>query len=244
MPVWDDFITERDRQVYAKAGNNVAFPYGRRPAVLVIDVTYAFVGDTPEPILDSIEKFHNSCGEEGWAAVAAIRDLLDVARSRNLPIFYTDVEPAREDGALAGMWRNSRGGARAENTSDVQGGAIVADIAPQARDFVVTKSGPSAFFGTSLASYLNQLRVDTLLVTGTTTSGCVRASVVDAFSYGWDVKVVEEGTFDRGQASHAINLFDMDAKYADVVPLQEVRKYVEQLPTDLFEGLVAPATGE
>lgn len=241
MPVWDDFITERDRMVYDKAGNNVAFPYGQRPAVLVVDVTYAFVGDVPEPILDSIEKFHNSCGEEGWAAVAAIRELLGSARSRNLPVIYTDVSEAREDGYLPGMWRNSRGGARAEEVAGTAGADIVAEIGPQPRDIVVTKDGPSAFFGTPLVSYLTQLKVDSLIVTGCTTSGCVRASVIDAFSYGYDVKVVEEGTFDRGQASHAINLFDMDAKYADVVALEDVRKYIEQLPADLFAGLIAPA---
>jgi maleamate amidohydrolase len=83
---------------------------------------------------------------------------------------------------------------------------------------------------------LHELQVDTLLVAGTTTSGCVRATVVDAFSYNFKVVIVEECVFDRGQASHKINLFDMQAKYADVVPLEAALNYLDELP----RGLDAP----
>ena len=95
---------------------------------------------------------------------------------------------------------------------------------------VIRKDKPSVFFGTPLMSYLHELQVDTLLVTGTTTSGCVRATVVDAFSYNFKVVVVEECVFDRGQASHQVNLFDMQAKYADVVSLEDALRYLDKLP--------------
>jgi nicotinamidase-related amidase len=99
-------------------------------------------------------------------------------------------------------------------------------ITPQPSDIVIQKDKPSAFFGTPLLSYLIALGVDGLLVCGTTTSGCVRASVLDAFSYNIPLAVVEECTFDRGEVSHKINLFDMQAKYADVVSLADTLAFI------------------
>ena len=134
-----------------------------------------------------------------------------------------------------GRWhgKNSRGG---EDFSEEarKGNEIVAEIAPQKGEMVVRKQKPSAFFGTPLISMLNEVHADTVLVAGTTTSGCVRASVIDAFSYNFTVAVVEECTFDRGQASHKINLFDMNMKYADVVSLAETVEYIRDLPDNLF----------
>ena len=118
--------------------------------------------------------------------------------------------------------------------TNLDGNAIVADIAPQPQDIVIYKQKPSAFFGSNLASYLVLLGADSIIVTGTTTSGCVRASVIDAFSNNYRVAIVEEGCFDRSQASHAISLCDMHAKYADVVKLDETLAFVESLPKGLF----------
>ena len=103
------------------------------------------------------------------------------------------------------------------------------------RDIVIRKQKPSVFFGTTLMSYLTELHIDTLIVGGTTTSGCVRATVLDAFSFNFKVSVVEECTFDRGQVTHKINLFDMNAKYADVISLEEAEDYLAELPDNLFK---------
>ena len=103
------------------------------------------------------------------------------------------------------------------------------------RDIVVYKQKPSGFFGTNMASYLTLLGCDSLIVTGTTTSGCVRATVLDAFSLNYRVTLAEEGCFDRSQASHAINLCDMNAKYADVVKTAEVLAFFDTLPPGLFD---------
>jgi nicotinamidase-related amidase len=105
----------------------------------------------------------------------------------------------------------------------------VAEIAPSERDLVIEKRKPSAFFGTTLASHLVSLKVDTLIICGTSTSGCVRATVTDAFSYDYRVAIAEEATFDRGQASHAMALFDLDMKYANVTPVDEIVTYLEGL---------------
>ena len=106
---------------------------------------------------------------------------------------------------------------------------------PAPQDIVVLKQKPSGFFGTNLASYLTLLGADSIIVTGTTTSGCVRATVLDAFSMNYHVAIAEDGCFDRSQASHAINLCDMNAKYADVMKSAEVLDFIDTLPEDLFD---------
>ncbi len=227
MAIWDDILTERDRQVFAAAGYGQRGGFGQKPALLIIDVNYNFVGDRPEPILQSIQRFHNSCGEEGWQAVAAIQRVLPVAREKNVPILYSTGKP-RDRGILAGRWATKN--ARAGEPGEAAANEIVREIAPRPQDIVIEKDKPSCFFGTSLLSYLVYFNVDSLIVCGTTTSGCVRATVVDAFSLNFRVAVIEEATFDRGQASHKVNLFDMNAKYADVVPVAEVLEYLAGLP--------------
>ena len=242
MAIWDPYITERDREVYALSGFGASRGFGSKPAVLVIDVNYDFVGHERLPILESAKTWSHSCGEEGWDGVEAIARLLGAARTHSLPIFYSTSDVPRPDGLGKGMWRNSRQG-ETDQVPGFVGSDIVAEIAPQDRDIFLRKSKPSAFFGTGLLHYLLELGVDTLLVTGTTTSGCVRATVLDAFNHNFNVAVVEEGCFDRGEVTHAINLFDMDSKYADVVSLDETLTYLDKLPAEVFPGQIAPAGG-
>ena len=127
-----------------------------------------------------------------------------------------------------------RGRSQARSTN-VDGNEIVAEIAPGPQDIVIYKQKPSGFFGTNMASYLTLLGCDSVIVTGTTTSGCVRATVLDAFSLNYRVALAEEGCFDRSQASHAINLCDMNAKYADVVKTSEVLTFFDGLPAGQFD---------
>jgi maleamate amidohydrolase len=234
MALWDDVLTERDKQVFAAAGYGKRQGFGSRPAVIVVDVNYNFVGDVPEPILVSIQKYRNSCGEEGWQGVYQISRLLDAARAKGVPIFYSTA-PSQRTALAAGRWHGKTSRGEEDFHSRAQdGNEIVREIAPHEGDMVILKDKPSVFFGTPLMSYLNELQVDTLLVAGTTTSGCVRATVVDAFSYNFKVVVVEECVFDRGQTSHKVNLFDMQAKYADVLPLEAALSYLGELPKELY----------
>jgi nicotinamidase-related amidase len=134
------------------------------------------------------------------------------------------------------LWKNSRGGEdRRVEASNLDGNEIVTPIAPGPRDIVVYKQKPSGFFGSNLASYLTLLGCDSVIVTGTTTSGCVRATVLDAFSLNYRVALAEEGCFDRSQASHAINLCDMNAKYADVTKTAEVLAFLDSLAEGMFD---------
>ncbi|ODU54872.1 MAG: hydrolase [Acetobacteraceae bacterium SCN 69-10] len=235
--VWDAFLTERDRQVLAASGYGKKAGFGERPAILVIDVNYAFVGSEPLPILESIKDWPNSCGTEGWDALAVIAALIDAGRARGIPIIYTTGHnPTNKWFYGNWSWKNGRTDEMAiESHSEVVGYDIPREIAPGPRDLIFRKRMPSAFFGTDLASYLTLLKVDSLLVTGTTTSGCVRASVVDAFSHHYRTSVIEDGCFDHSQASHALSLFDMHSKYADVVPSAEALEYLATVPQGMFD---------
>ena len=237
VPVWDRFLTDRDRDVFVGAGYGKRAGWGERPVVLVVDVNYNFVGDRPEPIRESVKRWRNSCGEEGWQAAERIAALLDVARARRVPVMYSTGADTRPDGFERGRWRDKNARHAEDLTAHrADGNTIIPPIAPRPEDIVIRKGKPSVFFGTLLASFLVDLQADSLLLCGTTTSGCVRATVVDAFSYNFRVSVIEECTFDRGQASHAINLFDMSQKYADVVSLDETLDYLRSLPEGLFDG--------
>lgn len=235
--IWTPFLTPRDQEVISASGFGAEQGFGDRPALLVIDVNYNFCGDRPAPILESIKTWRTSCGADAWAGIAAIRPLLERARAKGLPVIYT-TGVRRPDNWDAGAWawKSTRSHERSVTArTRADGDAIVAEIAPQERDIVVLKQKPSAFFGTPLDSYLTLLRADSLIVTGATTSGCVRASVIDAFSRNYRVALVEEGCFDRSQSSHAMSLFDMHAKYADVVGLERAVAHIEQLPAGLFD---------
>lgn len=227
MAIWDDVITERDRRVYEQIGRGERIGFGNKPALILVDVNYNWVGDHPEPILESIKLYPASCGQEGWEAVYQMASLLPLARDKRVPVIYST-----SDRRLAGV--GGRGGPSkflrsGELLHTHRGDDIVNEIAPQEGDIVIYKAKPSIFFGTPLVSILNAHHVDTLLVGGGTTSGCVRASVVDGYSYNFKVSVIHECTFDRGQTTHKINLFDMNAKYADVVSIDQVREYLSTL---------------
>jgi nicotinamidase-related amidase len=235
MAIWDDAITERDKLVLKACGYGRVRGLGKRPALVVIDMNYNWVGDRREPVLESIKRIRHSCGEEAWDAVSVVRKLMDKARQKNIPVIYTTGFGAETNyESKRRPWKNHRH-EEDETKSFSQRMEIVKEIAPQRSDIVIHKPKPSGFFGTPLQSVLNDYGVDTLLVTGGSTSGCVRATVVDAFSFNYFVAVVEEGTFDRIQLSHKANLLNMSIKYADVMKAEQVASYLDSLPTGLYE---------
>lgn len=213
---WDALLTERDRAVLDASGYGQDRPLVSPVAVLVIDMTFDFLGDRPEPILSSVARFPNSCGEEGWAAAERLAPVLEVARVAGVPVIYTARaldHPLLE--ALA--WGSKQRDAGRPVDAAAGGSRFPACIEPQPGDVVITKTKPSGFFGTPLREYLIGLGVRQLAVAGATTSGCVRGTVVDAFSYGYRTAVIADCVVDRISASHAIGLFDMKAKYADLI---------------------------
>jgi nicotinamidase-related amidase len=222
--IWQDFLSSADRDRLERAGQAGSVVIGNCPALIVIDVCWSFTGDDPHAdILDSIQRWPNSCGAESWQAVERISELLEAARGNDLTVAYSR-GLARADGWDSGSWawKNARTSEwLACDAASAKGGDIVTDIAPADEEAVYHKRKPSAFFGTSLATDLRRRGCDSVCLVGTTTSGCVRATAVDAFSYGFNVTAIADGCFDRGQASHAVALFDIAIRYGSVVNTTE-----------------------
>ncbi|MGH3328135.1 MAG: isochorismatase family protein [Streptomycetales bacterium] len=216
---WDDLIGPDERLIAGRYQGER--PLGKRPALLVIDCYRKVFGDRPQPLAEAIEAFPATCGLAGWEALGALGQLLGTARDAGVPVVHTTGESRPEARLGATTLR-----ARVPGEDEVGGYEIVAPLAPRAGELVIRKSRASAFFGTPLSTWLRQLGVDALVVCGETTSGCVRASVVDAYSHGFNVAVVEEATFDRSPLSHKVNLFDMHLKYASVIHLEAATDYV------------------
>jgi maleamate amidohydrolase len=161
----------------------------------------------------------------GWAAVDNIAVLLSTFRAKNWPVLYPHVAPKR----------STEGGRLADKVPAImnipaRGYDFVEEVAPVDGDILLPKKHPSAFFGTALASHLIDAQADTLIVTGCTTSGCVRGSVVDAFSLNFRVFVPQDCVYDRSQTSHAVNLFDMSEKYADVGATADLLAKLAEIP--------------
>jgi maleamate amidohydrolase len=184
----------------------------RRPALLVIDAVETFVGpDLPVP--QAQDSAVTACGQFAWQALPNIRQLLDAWRLRGLPIAYSTI--AR----LPGTGDRGRDG-------NLRGDVVASVIAPEGDDAVFPKTRPSIFFGTPLLLWLRREGADGVVLTGGSTSGCVRASAVDAYSNGFEAIVVEDGCFDRIQSAHDRALLDLSFKYARVMSAAELlRQY-------------------
>ena len=218
MKPWAGIITDEEERRYQSAGFGGAGGFGSQPALLIIDVQYRTVGTTRQPYWDAIKEYPTSCGDVGWQAVDRIAPLLEMFRAKRLPVLYPHVAPknvATDGGRLAEKIPSIMG-------IDARGYEFVDEVAPVTGDVLLPKKHPSAFFGTPLTSHLIDLGVDTLVVTGCTTSGCVRSSVTDAFALNFKVIVPEDCVYDRSPTSHAVNLWDMNGKYADVMPSDDV----------------------
>jgi maleamate amidohydrolase len=228
--IWDRYLTDADKEHLAATPNR-RVGFGRKPALLLIDLYRAVFGDKPEPLMEAIKTWPSSCGPAAWDALPHIQRLLAAARASKIPVIH--ITMLADSGMLD--WNTSahrdappridpKDSAALERKR--RGAEIVDELKPIEGEVVLRKTAPSAFWGTPLAGHLTFHGIDTLLVAGESTSGCVRASVVDAVAHRHRVQVVEECVFDRHEAPHAINLFDMHAKYADVIPLAEALNYL------------------
>ena len=230
--VWEPFLTEQDKAHVAASGHRTK-GFGTRPALLMIDLYRWVFGDRPLPLMEAIKEWPASCGLAAWEALPHIQSLLATAREVGMPVVHVTGLPQDQSG-IAG-WANS-GRSEAGRTGYMGGGSrsartpgmydIVDEVAPIEGEAFLRKSSPSPFYGTPIVGHLNALGVDTLIVAGESTSGCVRASVVDACTHRYHTIVAEECVFDRHEATHALNLFDMNQKYADVLPLAEVQTWM------------------
>jgi nicotinamidase-related amidase len=222
--IWESLVGPKDQATYRAAGFGGVAGLGQRPALLVIDMQYRTMGTVRVSIDESMKEFPTSCGESAWAAADRVVELMAIFRRKKWPVLYPHVAPknGNELGRLAAktpsMWQVGS-----------KGYEFFEGIAPQSTDILVPKKHPSAFFATSLVSHLIDLGVDTLVMVGCTTSGCVRASVVDGFSYNYRIVVPDDCVYDRSDVVHRVNLFDMAQKYADVMPSAKLASQLESL---------------
>ena len=225
--VWDRFLTEQDRAHLAMVRRQ-RVGFGKKPALLLVDLYRWVFGDKPEPLLEAVKTWPLSCGLAGWNAVPRIQTLLRTVREVGIPIVH--VKGLEDEAGVAQTVRREaeRNAAMSPEARERRRRRydIIDELKPLAGEAVLRKSSASAFWGTPLVGHLNFLGVDTIITCGESTSGCVRASVVDGCTYRFRMIVVEECVFDRHEAAHAINLFDMNRKYADVLPLAEVMEYL------------------
>ncbi len=202
-------------QTYKAAGFGATVPRGTRPAIVVVDFSYGFT-DLQYPT-----------ASDAAAQMAATKQLCDIARAKGFPVIFTTI--AYHPGEVDKLpWLKVATGMRAliEGTRLV---GIDAATGIQPGDAVVTKKGASSFFGSTLAALLTGAGTDTVVVCGATTSGCVRATVVDAVQSGFNVLVPADCCADRAQAPHDANLYDMGQKYADVTDAEDIAAWLESL---------------
>ena len=227
---WERFLTEQDiAHLGGRDHDSVGF--GERPAILLIDIYRGVFGDKREPLLEAIKTLPSSTGPAGWDALPHVQRVLAVAREMGIPVVHVTGNPAiphwsDRKPSVSGKRRDGTDPETVERRQWQYG--IMPEVAPAPGEPVFLKSSPSGFWGTPLATYLNHIKADTLITCGESTSGCVRASVVDGCTHGFHMIVVEEGVWDRHEACHAINLFDMNQKYADVVCLDEVVEWMQE----------------
>ena len=221
MRDWMKLIPESERQLYAKAGFMGDLTPGRRSALIVVDVTMGFCGSEGLSLDEAVAEYSTACGPASWVAMPKIARLIETFRKADLPIVYSLSDLSA--GAFVGKaTKGKRSGPPPQGFNN-----FPVTIAPRPQDYVIAKTRASAFFQTPLTAYLIQNGIDTLVVCGVSTSGCVRASVVDGFSHGFKAFVVDECCFDRSEFAHSANLFDLNAKYASVISLEQALAMVE-----------------
>jgi nicotinamidase-related amidase len=207
-------MAEDKRLVYQRSGLGHRIGYGRHPALLVIDMQLGFTAPERSPLAGNLDN-----------QIAAINRLLPIARGCGIPIIFTVVGYDPNIAGDGGLWAE-----KAPTLSELKLGSELVELDQRLRrapeDLLLVKKYASAFLGTPLVSILVSRGVDTVVVTGCTTSGCVRATVVDAISYGFRPIIPAEAVGDRAQEPHDANLFDMDSKYGDVVSLADALAYI------------------
>ncbi|MGE5540307.1 MAG: isochorismatase family protein [Gemmatimonas sp.] len=224
---WKDVIPDNVVRIYSKYVRRTFV--GPSPALLLVDLYDLVYQGGPLPIDEAVKVHSSSCGEYAFAAIEPTKRLIAAARRAGLPIFYTTGD-ARPDARP-----RTFGSTRHATTGGVKMFGIRADFAPQPGDIVITKQRASGFFGTPLGAQLTQVGARSVIICGESTSGCVRATAVDAHSSGFHVVLAEECCFDRSEISHKVSLFDLHHKYADVMHTDEIVAHLDGLNARVAE---------
>jgi len=215
---WKDIVDAEIVEIYAAYSREIFI--GRSPAVLAIDLYNKAYQGGNRPVREVNRRYPGSCGENAWQAMEPTKRLFAAARKADVPVIYT----TRHADTAGVKSTNRKIGREAEALYQIKD-----ELAPEKGELVIYKERASCFFGTALIAHLHRMGVQSLIICGESTSGCVRASTVDAYSYGFHCVLVEECTYDRSLLSHKVNLFDLHHKYADVMHIEEVLTHLEGL---------------
>lgn len=229
-PSWDQVpLTAEEREVLKMAGYGGRVPFGRRPVLLVVDATLGFFGPRDVDLRQAVATHPLASGGAAWRTVGSVRAVVSAARDGGVPIVFTRPSPlSARPGPGGDRWGDKNDRVREPVSGSRE---IIEETGYRDGDLVLEKEAPSAFHGTPLLRWLAAWQADGVVVCGGTTSGCVRATVVDAFSANLAVTVVGDGCFDRIDVSHRVGLFDMDLKYADVADADEVAARIREVRT-------------
>ena len=212
---WRDVVSDGALKIYKHYERQTYV--GKKPALRAIDLYKLAYQGGPNPVEELVDIYPSSCGQFAWNAIPSTESLFKAARAVGIPIIYSTTE-ARPETNVGHAYATNR--QKVQRAPDVW--EIKEEFEPQEGDLMVYKQSASAFVGTPLIPQLNQMGVDSLIVCGESTSGCVRASVVDGYSNGIHVTIAEECVFDRHELSHKICLFDLHHKYADVMHTDKI----------------------
>ncbi len=212
---WQDIATPEMLEIYKSYARDTFI--GKNPALVLVDLYNSAYEGGPRPVLELQGEYQASCGEYAWAAIAPTLQLIAACRAQNIPVIHVTVETRPQTDVTGGKPTQRQRRHIGKDTFEIKD-----EFKPQPGEVIVYKKRASGFFGTPLATHLIRLGVQSLIFAGETTSGCVRATVVDAYSHGFHVVVAEECCFDRSPLPHKMALFDMHHKYADVMHIEDL----------------------
>lgn len=223
---WDDLLTDTDRIVIEKGGYGQSRGLGKRPMLVIIDAQPNYIG-ADKPIAEQLDEWPSGGGDIAWKGIRKIEQLKQQAEQLNIPVLYT-----RNVQKKTIQFDSFSTKAKRDQTKYIDGNPasdILECLTPSPQNIVVDKSYASAFFGTPLISYLVKLQIDSLIIVGGSTSGCVRATAVDAVTHNFNVAIVEDAVFDRIELSHKAALLDLWMKYCDVLTSEDITQYLKEV---------------
>jgi nicotinamidase-related amidase len=208
--IWTDNLTQEDMDVIENSnwddGLRESRDLGDNPAIIVVDVQRLMVGPRA-PVSEACKKYKTACGNKAWNAIEEIEKLISIARTHEVPVYYFK--------AVGGSWES-------------EALEIIAEIKPTEDDVVLEKTSSSGFFSTSITEHLTKENIDTLIITGGSTCGCVRATVDDAHMRGYNIIVPPECVFDRVELSHKATLLDIWMKRGNIMSRDEIGDYLSR----------------
>ena len=223
MSRWEDVVPKSDREIYSRAGFGKSANWDGRPALVVVDALWSFIGHKPVDVLEAIKEYPTACGKPGWDGMDKIAIALDYFRAASLPIVYVCA-----DGSFSDLYGPTTRNRKPVSRQDDGAFEIPEIIAPLVGEPIVKKTKASGFFRTPLDILLRRIGVDTVLLSGCTTSGCIRATAVDSHSLGFETVLLEDAVWDRSWFSHAVSLFELSMKYASVVTVGDAISQIEK----------------